>query len=49
MDAETLHKIVEPYLFAVALMVAVLAGSVWLLKRDGDKRRSEPPPKGPDG
>jgi hypothetical protein len=39
MNSESLHKILEPYLWASALMVAILLITVYLLKRDGEKQR----------
>jgi hypothetical protein len=39
MSPDDVHKILEPYLFAVALGVAILLGTVWLLYRDGKGRR----------
>ena len=43
MSPDNIHKILEPYLAASALLVLVLAITALLLKRDGDKARREDP------
>jgi len=39
MSPDSLHKILEPYLAATALLAAVLVVACLLLKRHGDKAR----------
>ena len=41
MNGETFHKILEPYLLAMALTVLILLGVLFLLYRDGRRRRLE--------
>ena len=47
MNGETLHKIVEPYLFAIGLTVLILLAALVLLYRDGQKRRRDLPEPSP--
>ena len=39
MSPENLHKILEPYLAATALLAAILGIAALLLKRHGDRAR----------
>jgi hypothetical protein len=39
MSADSLHKILEPYLAAIALLTLVLCATAILLKRHGDHAR----------